>query len=494
MHPMVLRVLIFLLLALSIIVPRLIELNVIREYFNPETANEFLVAKRIAEDHELPLIGTYAGGVNLGLNRGPLYNYLLVIPFVLGNGNPYALKLLMLALSFIGIPFMFFIVLKIFGKQAAIVSTLLFAISPIMIEIAINPWSPNPIVYVVPLVIFAVYKILKKNFYYTLILGLLLGGMTSFEIAIAGRLSVIFLFFGIMFGLRKKMPWSSIFLGVGSFAVMQLPILLYDYFNNYQNIRSLYNLFFSPLSIEPDVYQISLWEKLVNLSETFLWELRSIFTFNSYLAVACFIFLLAGFLSYSKYEKQNTEKSLLTFLYMIPFLSIIFLAFYEHKIFTWWLNDLIPIICIVGGVVLAHLLQRNRFKLPVILLLAMLSFVSIKNSYHKATTMQIAPHQQIPLQKPLDFIFTDAKGEDAQIMLVTDRNNPHDYEYLEWWYKEKKYRYNASSENNVYYVLFERNPHAASEKSLPLDEGESIVFEKRIDEIYTVQKRGKAEN
>lgn len=108
--------------------------------------------------------------------------------------------------------------------------------------------------------------------------------------------------------------------------------------------------------------------------------------------------------------------------------------------------------------------------------------------------MQIAPHQQIPLQKPLDFIFTDAKGEDAQIMLVTDRNNPHDYEYLEWWYKEKKYRYNASSENNVYYVLFERNPHAASEKSLPLDEGESIVFEKRIDEIYTVQKRGKAEN
>lgn len=472
-----------------VVIPRLVELNVVFNYFTFEVANEYIVARDIVVNHSFPLIGTYAGGVATGLNRGPLFNYFLTLPFILGQGDPYATKLAMLLLSFCGIFLSWYFTNKIFGKRAAIFATIFLAASPAMIEFSVRPWSPNPIPYIISPLLFFLYKIIQKQYAYTWFVGLFLGLLMSFETAVAGRLVFIFLVMAILYLFKNRFFFKYICYGVIAFLVTQLPVFIYDLYHSFINTRGIFTLLFNNHAISSQAYGLPLTQRVGNIIETFAWCFRTIFSPNILLSLLFFMGLIAGIYLYNKSEEKQERKHLVMLMAILPIASLATFLFYGGQIFNWWIIDLIPIICILEGVLFSNFYERKTGKIFSIFLISLLLFSLTKNTFYKYRNMQIAPALQIPILKPIDTVFKDAK-KDFNTVLYSNNWNTNDYNYLFWWKGHSIYHFYPSfKKGKEYYVLLERNYDKATEtKLLTVGPNEILLFNSQIENRFIIKK------
>ena len=81
----------FLIIIFLSLFPRSIEVLNQNPIFGFDQGREYLAARNIVVNHKLILIGTELGAGSAGISglfHGPIYYYLLTIPFILFNGNP----------------------------------------------------------------------------------------------------------------------------------------------------------------------------------------------------------------------------------------------------------------------------------------------------------------------------------------------------------------------------------------------------------------------
>src|SRR5579863_1751233 len=76
--------------------------------FHTDIARDFLLIQDIAVNHKLTLIGPRAGGIP-GTFFGPIWLYLNLPVFLLGNGNPIIIGYFWLLLFFVGIGTVYYV-------------------------------------------------------------------------------------------------------------------------------------------------------------------------------------------------------------------------------------------------------------------------------------------------------------------------------------------------------------------------------------------------
>ncbi len=131
------------------------------QFLTYDQARDFIIIKRMIVDHKFTLVGTTV--LIPGVYLPPFYYYSLA-PFL------FLFKLHVVgadvytALLGTGAVFVFYLLVKnIFNKTTALLSSLVFAVLPLLVVTSRHAWNPNPTHFFSLLLIFFVWMFLKRK-------------------------------------------------------------------------------------------------------------------------------------------------------------------------------------------------------------------------------------------------------------------------------------------------------------------------------------------
>jgi len=193
---------------------------------------DWQLMEKLVDQGQLPQIGPSAS-VNDSFYLGPGYYYFLEVIYLLSAGNFQVGMLIFSLLGSLSIILFFSVTHRLFGKNVAVISTVLYSLSPYLNSILSFPWNP----YILPLMTlltlwFYIRVVEDKKFEYLPWLSCNLGLMTHSH-ATAIFLIPIFVW-GVLFKLKSKI--SSVNPLYILSAVLGLLLTLTPYFSQLSQI------------------------------------------------------------------------------------------------------------------------------------------------------------------------------------------------------------------------------------------------------------------
>lgn len=404
--------------------------------FLKDQGRDMLAVKSIVVDKKPTLIGPYTG--LQAVFQGPLYYYVLAVPFALSGGDPRLVMWLMLFANMASIPLLYLIGRKFFSESVGLWSAFLMALSPSAAAAATFIWSPF---LVIPIAAGAIFFLLKKSL---TPLAICLGLLFHFEIAFALPFTIVVIL------LLKKIPHVRFFAII---ALFLLPLILFDFRHDHITARSLIQLFWGSaqgLSGASEPYT-----KIVRDHFTqFFLRFKGVYIDRDPVSsILSFIAIVSG-LGYFLWGKNLNIKLLL----VLPlFLFLVYMA-YPFQIYDWYLVGLFPVYIILGATTLAWL-QKGVFGR---IILGIIVLILLHQSTQKLFQLYRTPDYggTSKIQGKIDAIdamYKDANGAPFALRVFTPVVLTDAYDYLLWWHGEKTYGY-LPGNRGILYLLIEPDP------------------------------------
>lgn len=448
---------IFLLLGFALRAQETISQNFL---FLLDQGRDMMAVKNIVYGHHLTLIGPYTS--LQGVFQGPLWYYLLAIPTIIGNGDPYAAIVLMLTLS-IGILIIVYLWMKkLFGKKAALFTLFLFAVSPEAVAAATFSWNPHPMWLLITLYIFFFYKLITKNHRYHLMVWPLISIMFHFETALAVFILTASLIYLLIFNRALIKQKYSIY-GALIAGIFFLPQVLFDLRHNFLMSKSILNLFTgSDRGLFVSGESKNYLSMIYNHTSLFYYNFETSFMRDGYLKnlpKLAFIFMI-GMVAFGRRFKILTEKENM-FIFTLSKLVVIVIILsllYPFPIRYWFLTGFQSFYILIFGLLLSRAWGNQVGKIAIILFF----IVSLYYTTIKLYSLYILPPDFGGVAKikgkkqAIDAIYAGAKGKQFNLLVFTPPVNTDAYDYLIWWYGKIKYNYLPKQEKRgVFYLLIE---------------------------------------
>jgi len=344
--------------------------------FHTDIARDFLLIQDIAVNHKLTLIGPRAGGIP-GTFFGPIWLYLNLPAFLLGNGNPIVIGYFWLLLMVFGLAAVFYITKKVFNTETAIFSTALFIYTTIFLAPGFTQ-SFAPVI-VSPFLLYLVYLFTeKKRIRYLCWAAFICGLLFQFQPAFGSIMLFITFIYSLIILIRRKqtkyqLVWFLAFIPLSSYIIFELR-------HNFLETRALYTFIFHHNS--QDIVQITYPEVAHNRFDGFLDSLNLI-NVNTPVVNTIFV-LLNAFIFYVWYKaKKSGQRTfvLLVYLYLIGFWCVTFL--FKGTVWNYYYWGFNPILSITLG----SIYQRIDKRIFVISF-TILMFFMIKNGIHTENVWQ----------------------------------------------------------------------------------------------------------
>lgn len=448
--------LIFFLLFLAA-VPRGIELLSHNYLFGYDQGEHFLQAKKIVVDLKPTLIGTEVGGGG-GFFQGPGWYYLLAIPFILSNGDPYAGMVLMFVLGLLAVFFTFFFVRKMFDQMTAIFSAFLLAVSPAIIIQSRFIWPPFPVTFLTVFLLFFLYGVLQKKERYLPFLTLTLGLITHFETATAATLFINLLVLSPALFIKKLVSIRIVFLSIITLLLTQLPLIIFDLKHDFFNSKGILKLIFSASSVKVPILQT-----FSNRWDVFRDNFLSTFPSGNVIWPLLILIICVGTISYIL-DKNNSfsKKSFVMFLIVSPISLFMIFMKYGSFMWSWWILELNVYYCFLLGILLAYLWKKIIIKVIImgILFLFVGSYAYQTFNFYKNDFNDFGGvHKLNGKIQALDYIYANAKGKPFNLIIFTPPIYTYAYDYLLWWHGKQKYNYiPGKDKKGLFYLLMEPDP------------------------------------
>lgn len=442
--------------------PRGIELINGNYLFGYDQGQHFLEVKKIVVDHHLTLIGTQVGGAG-GFFQGPGWYYLLAIPFFLTGGNPYGAIALMFFLGMATVFLTFIFASEMFDKWTGIAVAFLTAVSPALIANTRFVWPPFPIYLLTVFFLFFLYKIFQNKEKFFPLLTCTVGLMAHFEIATAG------LFFGHLFFLvpilfiKKLISFRYFVLGILSFVLPFTPLILFDLRHNFLLSKGMMNFLTSNDNSSHQVTYLYITKMFENHYAAFKYNFAAAFS-SDILLVVIFILLIIGTYYILVSKRYSFAQKLFTlYLAISPIVFFLLSMIYIWPMWEWWIRHLQIYYLFLLGIVLVSL-WRNYFAKAIVSVIILIMLAnSIKHivNFYKNDFNDYGGTNKIKGKlQAIDYIYQDAKGKPFGILIFSPPIYTYPYDYLLWWYGEKKYGYEPYTEKKgTFYLLIEGDPH-----------------------------------
>lgn len=448
------HILLLCLLLLIAAVPRAIEVFNHNYLFGYDQGEHFLQVKKILVDRDLTLIGTEVGGGG-GFFQGPGWYYLLAIPFVLSNGDPYAGMILMFLIGLSVVLFAFFFARKMFDDKTAFMVSLFLAISPVIIIQSRFIWPPFPIPFLTVFLLFFLYRVLQGKEKYLPFLTLTLGFMTHFETATAATLFINLLIVLPVIFLKKLVSFRAVLLSIMTLGLTQLPLIIFDIKHDFLNSKGILKLIFLSSSARPPITEI-----FSNRLDVFRNNFFSTFPSGDMIWSLLLLIIIGGGISYLR-DKNNSfaKKSFAVYLGISPILLFVIFMRYGSFMWSWWILELNVYYCFLLGILLAYIWKKTFLKTIIlgifVLFIGAYAYQTL-NFYKNDFNDFGGVHKIKGKMQALDYIYTDAKGKPFNLLIFTPPVYTYAYDYLVWWYGGKKYKYIPPQEKKgLFYLLIE---------------------------------------
>jgi len=403
--------------------------------FGHDQARDAYRIRSIVKDKDFKLLGPETDIP--GVHHGPLFYYLVALPYVLFKGDPRAPVILVIFINLLGVPLIYFTSLKIFkNRLVALLSSLLYTFSYEVFEV--SRWLSNPSPSLITLLLFflGLWLWIERDKRWWLFTSIGLGLSIQFQFVFVYLFGLAVLIFFLFCPKVKSGEWLrlllALFLILSSFVIAEFKFKFMTT-KVLVSFVSIQKSHFLPIVEYFDHYLNSLARTLID----------NIFAWNTVFAL--FLFLFAIFYLYKYVEKS--EKRALDFTVLWFFSTAPLYAFSIGTVFTTYLN---MGIALASFVLLARfiekLISRKNFLLGLTLLT--LSFAGnstlILPTFKRGTTLS-APSKSHYLKnekRVVDYMYREANGQPFSFCSVTaPLFNNVVWSYVFETYGEAKYGY-----------------------------------------------------
>lgn len=467
-----------------------------------DQGRDMMAVKRIIYDLHLTLIGPYTS--LQGVFQGPLWYYVLAIPTILLDGNPWGTIVLMFLISISIILVVYFWMKKLLSEKAAIFTAFLFAVSPEAVAAATYAWNPHPMWLLLVLYIFSFYYLVglkKKRFH--LIVWPLIALMFHFQTALAVFLSVGSFIFLIIFN-RNSIRQKYFLYGLIVASIFFMPQVLFELRHDFLMTRSILNIFSgSDQGLFVGGENKNYFNLILRNISLFYYNLSTSFVRDGYLKdlpkVALFSIIISLILQRKLRLFNKKEWYFMMVVVKITGIIAILSFLYPFPLRYWFLTGFQSVYLIIFGILLSKLWKPVIGKIAILVLSGFLIFYSGQKLYN----LYIRPPNDGGIAKikgkigALDYIYRDANGKPFGLLIFNPPVSTDAYDYVIWWHGARKYGYTPHQDKKgIFYLWIEPDtskPWSYKGWLETVIKGGKILETTTLPSGFIIQKRYKEE-
>ncbi|KKQ35182.1 MAG: Glycosyl transferase family 39, partial [Microgenomates group bacterium GW2011_GWA2_37_6] len=401
----------------------------------------YISARDMIVTGDIPLVGITSS--HIWLHQGAYWTYLLVLLFKLFNFNPVVPAFFTAFLGTLTILIVYKLAREMLNERIALVSSFIFATSPLIVMDARFAYHTSPIPFFTALLLLLVFRWINDKVWYFPFVILLLAILYNLEIA-TFSLSGVVIFF-LLSGLAKKKKWALgiinkkiILSSLVALFIPLIPFIIYDLKNGFpQTVKVVIWI----------IYRIAVFLGLPPLNpnapgETwvtwlgFITELIRRLIFYPSTAVALIIlgisFLFLFFSVIRQFKDKKVSISYITIFvsFFIPAVSYIGAKTNSGA----YLLIFYPQVSIMLGILFGSKLKNKFFGQTLIFAAVLIGLVNtysiLKNNFNPGTSFS----EKVEASK---LIIRKASGGNYNV-LGKGEGSEHEsftmpYEYLTWW-------------------------------------------------------------
>lgn len=372
---------------------------------------------------------------------GPIYYYFMA-PFLwLFHLDPVGPAVMIALLGIATVFLVYYAGAKFFSTFAGLTAAFLYAIAPLVIGYSRSSWNPNPLPFFSLLIIYLLYKAVKKP---------------------SGKLFVII---GILFGIVLQLHYISTFLGVIivaflitaewverkkirvldvskkgfhlliGFLVGYSLFLAFELRHGFPNIRTIIQFILtnsggekeaqSFIEIVPDIF-FRLFARLVTKFPPPEQIAVSVSPYFRFWQIATVLLAIAAVFALFKIK----DKMLRLLLVLWFFLGIFLFGFYKKPIYDYYFEFMFPLPFLIVGNLLSILFYEKHYKnIGKILCIGILIFLTYINAL--GFPFRSPPNKQKDQVKHIaEFVLSKTENKPFNFALITLGNSDHGYRYF----------------------------------------------------------------
>jgi len=452
----------FVLLAYLSLVPRALQIATGDFIFGFDQGRDYLAARSIVVDHKQRLIGSELGGGFAGLGgiyQGPLYYYLLTIPFIMFGGHPYGGIVLMFGLSLASIVFAVFFGYKLFGLRGAFLYSLLLAVSPTFIQQTKYIWNTHPSTIFILLTFYAVYMFsIKPGLRLLFISAFLSGIIYNFQTAVAIPMCLGLL---VWLAIRKESRWQYYFTAIVAYILAFSPLLLFWIKHKTFTLSQLWTGIVSGGKLKSG--STSWYSFQLDHMNTFVYGFLDTFPrphilFSLVFGIILFILVII----FLRKEDNSALKSFYTYLLLLIPTSFFVFSFLHNSIYVYYLMQL-NIVYILMFVYLLVRLGGIKYVILKYIFYGAFAVYILSGSYFgtrefvRNLSAQPSMESFVYKVKAVDRVYSLAQGKPFGLFVFTPPVYIYEYDYILEWHGRQKYGYIPSlqKKEEPYYMLIQ---------------------------------------
>lgn len=391
-----------------------------------DQGRDAIIIKRILRFEHFPAIGpsTSYGQVYLG----PFYYYFIAPWLGLFQFDPAGLGYGVAFFSVLYVFANYVIVKELFGKSAAMISTIMLAFSITMIEAARFSWNPNLLSFTTLLTFYAVIKAIqtKKRLFFILA-GVFLSMCIQLHYLSLFFIPSIALY--LCFALikaRKDMSelLKKYLLFILSFTAFSFPLIIFDLRHQFLNYRNFIKLLTQSSQAHANKFEILLGTFHDLNRFTFNVEILSIFTS-----------LLFFGLLYCLYVEWK-KKSVFGVIIGLFVINLLVFTSYSGPRFPHYFGTLLPMYFIIIGIIVSKIPNLFSKKIGYAIVATIIILYVAANASGYYFISGIASNQETQAKQVAQKIYDGIGNNSYRLTALPERYSDTTYRYfLELWGK-----------------------------------------------------------
>jgi len=333
--------------------------------FKGDEARDAFIAKDLIAEGKVPLVGaaTMVGG-----NSGPLYYFLLALPFSI-SFNPIVASTFIAFLNIIAVIITYKFTKDFFNERIALITSALVAVSPFVILFSRKIWNPDLIFPFSTILLYSLYSVvLKKKAKFLISLFISLSFLIQIHAINLFLVPAVFIF---LLKFRSVIKLKYLVTGLLLSILIFSPFIYFELTNNFKNTATLFSTFrlyqFNKINTIAIQHLASLtsgsgFDYMLGSDSTSFNS--SIFYVNKFFVVEnlllFFGIILIFYFASRKTFSLNLKYSILLFWFTIP---LLILLFFNGPLYPYHLIMLLPVNFLTIAILIDFLLRKTE-KLP----------------------------------------------------------------------------------------------------------------------------------
>lgn len=394
--------------------------------FLGDQGRDVVVIKDFWKNFNLFFIGPQTSIGNMYL--GPFFYYLIAPSLFLANFNPIGPAIFIALLSIFTVYLIYFIGNRWFNKTTGLVSSFLFAISPVVIKYSNFIWNPNIMPLFSLLFVYFFFEAYRSKKYHYFIFASLSFVMVMnshyLGLALLPFTGTYWLVNLIIFNRNKppqlKSYWKYTFLALFVFLLSLTPQVLFDIKHNGQNTKALLKFF----TYRETTVNIKAYKAIPKLPELFNQvNTRLLASKNTNFGIAIsivFVLTLILFIITNRRDLKSKINQPFWIIFFWYLSGLIALALYKQHIYDHYFAFLFPSVFLLAGFLISKYKYIGYF-----IFILMVYFAFLENPFRYP-----ANHQLATVNKIANLIVNNSSNQEFNFALLAKQNYDPPYRYI----------------------------------------------------------------